>query len=190
MQTLQCDPQPTQTDLVTWYERVLVPQSRPALHRYARRLLPGDPHRAEDLVQETLLRAWRNLASVASARSPQAWLSRVAHNLCIDQARRVTARPVEVAEDVTAVEWGPAESLYDAALDRAVLEPALRSLSAAHREALLLVYYQDRTHREVAGVLGVPPGTVKSRTHNATRELQRALHRRGVTSSAGCGARG
>ncbi|RKR86632.1 RNA polymerase sigma-70 factor (ECF subfamily) [Micromonospora pisi] len=184
MTTLECDPQPTQTDLATWYERVLVPQSCPALHRYARRLVPGDPHRAEDLVQETLLRAWRNLASVASARSPQAWLSRVAHNLCIDQARRMAARPAEVAEDVTATVWEPADSLYDAALDRAMLEPALRSLSAVHREALLLVYYQDRTHREVAGLLGVPPGTVKSRTHNAARELQRALGRHGVTGSA------
>ncbi|WP_422771302.1 sigma-70 family RNA polymerase sigma factor [Plantactinospora sp. WMMC1484] len=184
MTTVECAPQPIQTDLTTWYERVLVPQSRPALHRYALRLVPGDPHRAEDLVQETLLRAWRNLDSVASARSPQAWLSRVAHNLCIDQARRVAARPAEVAEDLTARVWEPAESLYEAALDRAELEPALRSLSAVHREALLLVYYQDRTHREVAGVLGVPPGTMKSRTHNAARELQRALHRRGVTGSA------
>ena len=184
METLECDPQPTRSDLVTWYERVLVPQSRPELHRYARRLVPGDPHRAEDLVQETLLRAWRNLPVVASARSPQAWLSRVAHNLCIDQARRAAARPAEVAEDVNTMLWEPAESLFDAALDRAVLEPALRSLSAVHREALLLVYYQDRTHREVAGVLGVPLGTVKSRTHNATRELQQALSRHGVTGSA------
>ncbi|MFG1901148.1 MULTISPECIES: sigma-70 family RNA polymerase sigma factor [Micromonospora] len=184
MQTFECDPQPSRADLVTWYEQVLVPQGRPALHRYARRLVPGDPHRAEDLVQETLLRAWRNLASVASARSPQAWLSRVARNLCVDQARRAAARPAEVAEDVTAVTWQPAESLYEAALDRAVLEPALRSLSAVHREALLLVYYQDRTHREVARALAVPPGTVKSRTHNATRELQRALSRHGVTGSA------
>ncbi|ROO63185.1 RNA polymerase sigma-70 factor (ECF subfamily) [Micromonospora sp. Llam0] len=184
METLECDPQPTQADLVTWYERVLVPQSRPALHRYARRLVPGDPHRAEDLVQETLLRAWRNLASVASSRSPQAWLSRVAHNLSIDQARRVAARPAEVAEDVTGTVWQPAESLYDAALDWATLEPALRSLSAVHREALVLVYYQDRTHREVATLLGVPPGTVKSRTHNATRELQRVLSSHGVTGSA------
>ncbi|MFV2021909.1 sigma-70 family RNA polymerase sigma factor [Micromonospora sp. LOL_023] len=183
METIEGVRRPTHADLVTWYERVLVPQSRPALHRYARRLMHGDPHRAEDLVQETLLRAWRNLASVASARSPQAWLSRVAHNLSIDQARRVTARPAEVSEDVTAMAWQPAENLFDAALDRVALEPALRSLSAVHREALLLVYYQDRTHREVAGVLGVPPGTVKSRTHNATRQLQRVLSGCGVTGS-------
>jgi RNA polymerase sigma-70 factor (ECF subfamily) len=172
---------PADTDLVTWFERVLVPQSSPALRRYARRLVPGDPHLADDIVQETFMRAWRHLAVVASTRSPQAWLFRVARNLTIDHARRQAARPAEVDEDTTATVWEPGETLYEAALDRSVLLSALRTLSEVHREALILVHYQDRTHTEAATALGVPTGTVKSRTFNATRELRRALHAQGVT---------
>jgi RNA polymerase sigma-70 factor (ECF subfamily) len=172
---------PADGDLVHWFENVLVPQSTPALQKYVRRLLPGDPHRAEDIVQETHLRAWRHLDTVASARSPQAWLSRVARNLAIDWSRRTAARPAEVEEDVTALVWQPGDDLYHAALDRTVLIEALRNLSPLHREILILVHYQDRTHAEVAGALGVPAGTVKSRAHYATRELLRALGERGIT---------
>ncbi|GIF33342.1 sigma-70 family RNA polymerase sigma factor [Actinoplanes utahensis] len=171
-------------DLASWFEQVLVPQSTPGLRRYVRRLLPGDPDRADDIVQETLLRAWRNLTVVAGARSPEAWLSRVARNVAIDWARRHAARPTEVDEDVTATVWEPGEYAYEAVLDRAVLFGALRTLSPLHREALLRVHYQDRTHTEVAGTLGVPPGTVKSRAHYATRELQRILGEQGVTGPA------
>jgi RNA polymerase sigma-70 factor (ECF subfamily) len=172
---------PVDGDLASWFANVLVPQSTPALHKYVRRLLPGDPHRAEDIVQETHLRAWRHLDTVAAARSPQAWLSRVARNLAIDWSRRSAARPSEVEEDVTAMVWPPGDDLYHAVLDRTVLIDALRNLSPLHREVLILVHYQDRTHAEVAGALGVPPGTVKSRAHYATRELLRALGELGVT---------
>jgi len=172
----------THAELVTWFEQVLVPQSTPALRRYIGRMLPGDPHSAEDIAQETLLRAWRNLPAVAGARSPQAWLSRVARNVTIDWARRTAARPPEVDEDVSGAAWGPADELYDAALDRAVLLGALRDLSPLHQEVLIRVHYQDRTHADVARTLGIPPGTVKSRAHYAARELQRLLGVQGVTT--------
>jgi RNA polymerase sigma-70 factor (ECF subfamily) len=172
-------------EVVAWFEQVLVPESAPALRRYVIRLMPGDPHRADDIVQETLLRAWRHLDTVAAARSPQAWLTRVARNLAIDWARRHAARPpeAEFEEDVPAIAWAAGEDLYDAALDRAVLVPALRTLSPVHQEALLLVHYRDRTHTEAADALHIPPGTVKSRTHHATRKLRQALGENGVTGS-------
>jgi len=167
-------------DTVAWFEQVLVPQSTPELRRYVRRLLPGDEHRAEDIVQETLLRAWRHVTTLATVRSPQAWLSRVARNLAVDWTRRHSARPYEVAEDLSTV-WAPAEERYDAALDRAVLVGALRRLSPVQREILMLVHGEDRTHTDVASALGVPAGTVKSRAHYATRELRRLLGDAGVT---------
>jgi RNA polymerase sigma-70 factor, ECF subfamily len=171
---------PPDSDTVTWFEQVLVPESTPALRRYVRRLLPGDEHRAEDIVQETMLRAWRHVTTLAATRSPQAWLSRVARNLTVDWARRHAARPYEVDEDLSTI-WAPAEERYDAALDRAVLVGALRRLSPGQREILVLVHLQDRTHTEVASSLGVPAGTVKSRAHYATRELRRLLGDAGVT---------
>jgi RNA polymerase sigma-70 factor, ECF subfamily len=171
-------------DPVVWFSQVLVPQSTPTLRRYVTRLLPGDPHRADDIVQETLLRAWRHLSAVSTARSPQAWLTRVARNLAIDWSRRHAARPTEVGEDVTGTPWAPGDDLFEAALDRAVLDRALRKLSPVHREAVLLVHYRDQTHTEVADALSIPPGTVKSRTHYAARELREALGDAGVRSAS------
>jgi len=167
-------------DTVAWFEHVLVPQSTPELRRYVRRLLPGDDDRADDIVQETLLRAWRHVTTLAATRSPQAWLSRVARNLAIDSARRHAARPYEVADDLSIVR-APAEERYDTALDRAVLVGVLRKLSPAQREILMLVHGEDRTHTDVASTLGLPTGTVKSRAHYATRELRRLLGDAGVT---------
>jgi RNA polymerase sigma-70 factor (ECF subfamily) len=131
-------------------------------------------------VQDTLLRAWRHVTTLATTRSPQAWLTRVARNLVIDWVRRHAPRPLEVDADLTKM-WAPAEERYDATLDWAILVGALRSLSPVHREVLIRVHYEDRTHAEVARTLGVPAGTVKSRAHYATRELRRVLSDAGVT---------
>jgi RNA polymerase sigma-70 factor (ECF subfamily) len=98
----------------------------------------------------------------------------------IDWARRHAARPLEVDADLTRI-WAPAEERYDTALDRAMLVDAMRSLSPMHREALIRVHYEDRTHAEVASTLGLPAGTVKSRAHYAIRELRRVLSDAGMT---------
>jgi RNA polymerase sigma-70 factor, ECF subfamily len=144
-----------------------------ALHAYAQRLLAGDRFQAEDVVQETFLRAWRNgrRLSVASARP---WLFTVARRIVIDRYRRREPEPTERRSAP-----GASDDLEQALLSWDVAA-AFRTLSADHRAVLLEVHYRDRSIAEAARVLGIPEGTVKSRTYYALHALRRALEERGV----------
>jgi RNA polymerase sigma-70 factor (ECF subfamily) len=148
---------------------------------YAVRLTEGDRARAEDLVQETLLRAWRNLEALDDATRPvRPWLFTVLQRLAIDAHRARRARPQEVGDAVLAAIPGLDE--VEQSLDRIVVTDALWSLSPEHRAVLVETYYRGRSVAEAASVLGVPPGTVKSRCYYALRALSLALAERGVTT--------
>ena len=142
---------------------------------YAARLT-GDRQLAEDIVQETLLRAWRHAHRLTDEQgSVRGWLLTVTRNIATDKARARKARPPEVEEgpDVHDV-----RSVRDHAEDVAnslVVADALRTLSPEHRAALVETYYQGRTMTEAARVLGIPPGTVKSRVHYALQQLRVTL---------------
>ncbi|WP_179774636.1 sigma-70 family RNA polymerase sigma factor [Amycolatopsis endophytica] len=141
-------------------------------------LTGGDRLWAEDVVQETLIRAWRNADKLD--REPEmlrAWLHTVARRIVIDGWRSRRARPQEVEEPDANLVGVPDES--DRTLAAMMLYEALQTLSAEHREAVLQTYLQDRTVNEAAAKLGVPPGTVKSRIYHAVRALRRALKERG-----------
>jgi RNA polymerase sigma-70 factor (ECF subfamily) len=152
-----------------------------ALLGYALRLCDGDRAMAEDLVQETLVRAWRHLDQLDPHAAPvRPWLFTVAQHLAIDAYRARRARPQEVGE-------GPLDTVagldtVETALDRIVVTDALQSLSKEHRAVIVETYYRGRTVAEAARVLGVPPGTVKSRCYYALRALKLALAERGVTT--------
>jgi RNA polymerase sigma-70 factor, ECF subfamily len=161
--------------------RALFDQHAPALLSYALRLVDGDRGRAEDVVQETLLRAWRHPEAMAPDRgSPRPWLFAVARRIAVDAHRRRRARPREVGDDVLA-QIPARDDELDRALDGWLVADALAALSPAHREVLLETYFAGRSVAEAARMLGVPAGTVKSRTHYALQALRLALLERGVT---------
>jgi RNA polymerase sigma-70 factor (ECF subfamily) len=152
-----------------------------ALFAHALRLASGDRQRAEDLVQETLLRAWKHPEALDPDRgSVRAWLFTTARHLAIDAWRRRTARLGEVVTD-TLPEPPPEVDEADRAVEAWTVAEALGRLSAAHREVLVECFYGGRSVAEAAARLGVPPGTVKSRTHYALRSLRLVLEEMGVT---------
>ncbi len=163
--------------------RSLFDQHAPALLSYSLRLVDGDRGRAEDVVQETLLRAWRHPEALAPERgSPRPWLFAVARRIAVDAHRRRRARPQEVGDGDAVLAQIPAQDDdVDRALDAWLVSDALAALSPPHREVLAQTYFAGRSVAEAARVLGVPPGTVKSRTHYALQALRLALLERGVT---------
>jgi RNA polymerase sigma-70 factor (ECF subfamily) len=159
--------------------RALWDEHAASLLSYALRLTGGDRGRAEDVVQETLLRAWRNPPRVDPERpSLRPWLLTVAHHVAIDEHRARQARPHEVGED--ALVALAVDDDIDRTLETWLVAEALMSLTPAHREVLVETYYRGRSVAEAASVLRIPPGTVKSRTFYALRSLRVALEERGV----------
>jgi len=151
-----------------------------ALFAHTLRLTSGDRQGAEDLMQETLLRAWRHPESLDPGRgSVRAWLFTTARNLAIDAWRRRSARVGEVFPEV--LPELPAMDETERAVESWTVAEALRRLSPMHREVLVECFYHGRSVAEAAGLLGVPAGTVKSRTHYALRSLRVVLDEMGVT---------
>src|SRR3954451_15707186 len=161
--------------------RALYKQHAAPLLAYAVRLCGGDRGRAEDIVQETLLRAWRHPQALDPERGPlRSWLFTVARNVAVDAHRARRARPSEVGDEALALV--PAGDEIEHALDTWLIAEAMSSLTPDHRAVLVETYYRGRSVAEAASALGVPPGTVKSRTFYALRALKLALEERGVTA--------
>lgn len=167
--------------------RALYDQYAGQLFGYVLRQVHGDRQAAEDIMQETLLRAWTHPEALDPARgSVRAWLFAVARNLVIDAARARQARPFEVGADRLGEDWAgsvpdPGADAFDQSLDAMQLAEALGTLSEEHRSVLVETYYRGASVAEAAKTLGVPPGTVKSRTYYALRALRSAFAERGLT---------
>ncbi|MFI5863034.1 sigma-70 family RNA polymerase sigma factor [Streptomyces sp. NPDC051546] len=147
-----------------------------ALHGFLLGLTFGDRHRAEDLVQETLFRAWKHPEALESGAhaSMRPWLYTVARRVAIDARRARLSRPAEVGPD--GLEQSPAaEDRTERSVAVLDVREALRLLSPDHRAVLLLIYFRGASVCEAAEALGIPAGTVKSRTYYALRSLRALL---------------
>jgi RNA polymerase sigma-70 factor, ECF subfamily len=157
--------------------RALFAEHGEALLAFVQRLLRGDRQLAEDIVQETLLRAWKN-ADRLPVRSRRPWLFVTARHLVIDSYRARQSRPAEVTAEL--MDMTAKDDDLDAALDAILVADALRTLSPEHRAVLFDSYYRGQTANQIAEARGLPPGTVRSRMHYALRAMRLALHERGV----------
>ena len=145
-----------------------------ALRRFAARLT-GDHSRAEDIVQETMLRAWRHPEKVGGRTgAPLAWLYTVARHLAIDQHRARQARPTEPA-GLTVQAGRAAPDQIDAAIAQWDLATALATLRPRDRDLLIARYLRDRSIGQIAADLDIPAGTIKSRLSAARAALRRNL---------------
>ncbi|HYB13654.1 MAG TPA: sigma-70 family RNA polymerase sigma factor [Myxococcota bacterium] len=144
------------------------------LERYQQRLFSflrrrAAPQRAEDLFQETWLRVVRARESFDPGRRFSTWLFQIANNLCRDGARRSAVEAREQAERKSDMAFQGGVAALDAKLDA---QQRLARLPERLREVLVLRYFEDLGEREIAEIVGVPPGTVKSRLHAAVRALR------------------
>jgi len=154
-----------------------------ALKFFVMRLNAGDRHLAEDVMQETMLRAWSNADSLRGSDRPiRPWLFTVARRLVIDAKRHRDTRPPEVGYPSAPGADRSLEEGFEAVLARDEVIRALRSLTPAQREVILYTHYLGMSVAEVAQELGIPSGTVKSRTHNALRALRARLLAESLTA--------
>lgn len=138
--------------------------------------LTGDRAAAEDVVQETLLRAWRNRGKLDERTgSIRGWLLTVARNIVTDRARARASRPPEVAEQFDVPSGQPDHA--DRVADAMTVLGAMDELTEEQRAVLVEVYYRGRSVAETAAALRIPEGTVKSRTYHAVRALRATLGR-------------
>jgi RNA polymerase sigma-70 factor (ECF subfamily) len=145
-----------------------------ALIRFALKLTLGDRPRAEDIVQETMLRAWRHPEVVGGGQQAiRPWLFTVTRHVAIDMWRS-RSRTEEVMDEHQLERADPAERIEEAVTGLDV-RAAIAQLTPEHRQVIVEMYYYGRTVAEISDGLGIPTGTVKSRTYYGLRQLKRLL---------------
>ena len=143
----------------------------PHLRRYARAML-GDRAAADDLVQDTLERAWSRLSQWRTDSNMRAWLFGIMHNLRVDQLRRPTLPTHSIDEDDFEMPTRPTQADK---LEVTDIESALSLLPDEQREVLLLVALEEMTYVEIAATLGIPVGTVMSRLSRGRERLRMVM---------------
>jgi RNA polymerase sigma-70 factor, ECF subfamily len=150
-----------------------------ALLRYLMRLTKGDRHKAEDLVQETLIRAWQHPQARVNGEWSRPWLFMVARRIAIDHFRATLARPAEV-HDERLHDRPETDAGFDRITSRTAILEAVLELPAKYRDVLIEIYFRDQPVAKAAEILGVPEGTVKSRSFYALRALRQRYIEKGL----------
>lgn len=149
------------------------------------RLRLNDPHRSADIVHDVFLEVWRNAAAFKGQSSARTWIFAIAWRKVMDayrQGDRVSYQeelPERIDENIDT------ESAIVASEDARAVRACLDGLSAEHRIAIELTFYEEMGYAEVAAVTGVPEGTVKSRVYHAKQLLLRCLSARGAVRGRG-----
>ena len=144
----------------------------PSLRRYARGLV-SDRDRADDLVQDTLERAWSRFSRWHRRGELRAWMFGIMHNHFVDRLRAQRSRPEDSAgDDLPEMPQRPSQT---DGLELRDLDRILQRLPPEHREVLLLVGVEELTYQKVAEVVGVPVGTVMSRLSRARTRLREEM---------------
>jgi RNA polymerase sigma-70 factor (ECF subfamily) len=161
----------------------LVTRHQRYVYNLAYRLL-RDAREAEDLTQEAFLRAWRGLARFRGAEDPAGakfttWLYRIVTNLCYNRLpglrRQVAEQDAETLDRVSAPERERPDAQVEASQRRARLQAAIDALPDKYRLVVTLFYLQEQSYQEIAAVLGLPLGTVKTHLYRARERLKEAL---------------
>jgi len=149
----------------------------PRLRRYAR-VLTGEPTRADDLVQETLARAWEKRRLWAAGSDLRAWLFTIMHNVFVNQralARRDALNDSLDADDAGAAWQIPVRPTQQTRVELTEIMREVQRLPNEQREVLMLAALEEMRYEEIAAVLAIPVGTVMSRLSRAREKLRRAV---------------
>ncbi len=150
---------------------------------FVRKMVP-DAEEAADVVQDTFIRAYQAIHRFDGRSSVRTWLFRIAYNLCVDRSRKVDRSPTELRIDASSEEnevfdipdtrWNPEGVILDEEL-MTLVEAGIASMSEKLRSVLLLHDKEDMSYEEIANILALPIGTVKSRLFLARTHLQNVL---------------
>jgi RNA polymerase sigma-70 factor (ECF subfamily) len=169
--------------------RALVERYQRPVYNLTARML-RDPALAEDLTQDSFLKAFSRLSTYDPRFKFSTWLLRIAHNTAIDAIRRRGPQQVSLDDAESGEQARLDQALTDPRSDAAsqgvergelarALDAALRCLRPDYREAVVLRYHQDLSYEEIVEITGLPLGTVKSNLHRARTEMAAFLSRRG-----------
>jgi RNA polymerase sigma-70 factor (ECF subfamily) len=139
----------------------------------AARLILHDPDQAKDAVQETLVRAWRDMRALRDPDRFDAWLHRLLVHSCLNEAKRLRRHRFDV--ELSPLDGPPAADDASAVADRDELDRSFRRLTPDARALVVLHHYLDLPLPEAAAVLGIPLGTAKSRLHRALQQMRASI---------------